>query len=117
VEELARRRHKLPPRPRVLWADLAEPRRDGARVWLVLAEGEQWPVTLESVENRRVVWSSLWASRPDDRIVLEISGDGGDGSTLEFTWLAAPPLPGHASAFRYRLNQLFAQELRYSYGQ
>ena len=84
-------------------------------MWLVLADGEQWPETLESDENRRVVWSSLWEDRPDDRIVLDIRPDG-DGSLLELRWLAAPPLPGHASTYRYRLNQLLAQELRYSYG-
>lgn len=115
MEELARRSHRLPPPPRVLWADLAVPRRVGARVWLVLGDGERWPATLESVEGRRVVWSSLWEDRADDRIVLDIRPDG-DGSLLELTWLAAPPLPGHASPYRYRLNQLLAQELRYSYG-
>lgn len=85
-------------------------------MWLVLAEGERWPETLESVQDRRVVWSSLWDSRPDDRIVLDVRPDG-DGSLLELTWLAAQPLPGHASPYRYRLNQLLAQELRLTYGQ
>lgn len=85
-------------------------------MWLVLADGERWPETLESDQDRRVVWSSLWESRPDDRIVLDVRPDG-DGSLLELTWLAALPLPGHASPFRYRLNQLLAHELRLTYGQ
>lgn len=114
--ELARRRIRLPPPPRVLWADLVAPRRTGSRVWLELDDGEQWPEVLESVEDERVVWSSLWASRPDDRIELDIELDGED-SALTFGWLAADPLPGHASPFRYRLTVLFAAELRYSYGQ
>lgn len=115
MAELARRRIALPPPPRVLWADLAAPRRTGARVWLVLEPGEQWPTVLESVENRRVVWSSLWERRPEDRIELLVTPDGGD-SALTFVWHAADPLPGHASPFRYRLTTLFAAELRYSYG-
>lgn len=117
MEELGRRLHRLPPPPRVLWEDLASPRRAGSRVWLHLEDGEQWPETLESVENERVVWSSLWSGRPDDRIELQVSRDGTDGSALEFVWLAAQPLPGHASPYRYRLNQLFAEHLRTSYGQ
>lgn len=117
MQELGRRRHRLPPPPRVLWADLASPRREGSRVWLRLEGREQWPETLESVEDERVVWSSLWTGRPEDRIELHVSRDGSDGSALEFVWWAAEPLPGHASPFRYRLNQLFAEHLRYSYGQ
>lgn len=116
MQELARRAHKLPPPPRVLWADLVSPRRSGARVWLELAEGEQWPTVLESVEDERVVWSSLWTRRPDDRIVFEVSPDG-DSSKVEVVWLAAAPLPGHASPLRHRLTKLIAEELRYSYGQ
>lgn len=114
--ELARRRIRLPPPPRVLWADLVAPRRTGSRVWLELDTGEQWPEVLESAEDERVVWSSLWTARPDDRVELLIEPDGGD-SALTFVWLAAEPLPGHASPFRYRLTVLFAAELRYSYGQ
>jgi hypothetical protein len=117
MEELARRRHKLPPPPRVLWADLVAPRREGARVWLVPGDGEQRPTTLESVENERVVWSSLWTSRPNDRIVLEVAPGDAGGSVLECVWLAAAPLPGHASPLRYRLTRLFAEDLRFSYGQ
>lgn len=59
----------------------------------------------------------LWSGRPDDRIELQVSRDGTDGSALEFVWLAAQPLPGHASPFRYRLHELFAEHLRTSYGQ
>ncbi len=116
MHELARRRLRLPPPPRVLWADLAAPRRTGSRVWLELAPGEQRPEVLDSVPGKRVVWSSLWTERPDDRVELLVEPDGGD-SALTFVWLAADPLPGHPSPLRFRLTKLFAQEVRYSYGQ
>ncbi len=118
MQELGRRRQRMPPPAGILWADLAAPRRDGPRVWLSLLDDERWPSVLESVEGERVMWSSPWPHRPADRIVLEVAPDP-NGSTLEFVWLAGDPLPTESTIahIRKRLNVLLFAELRFSYGQ
>lgn len=118
MQELGRRRQTMPPPAHVLWADLASPRRSGSRVWLDLLDDEQWPSVMDQVEGERVVWSSLWPHRPDDRIVLEVA-PGSGGSTLEFVWLAGDPPPADSTIghVRQRLNRLLFGELRFSYGQ
>jgi len=117
MEELARRRKRLPPPAHILFADLVAPRREQPRVWLDPRRDEQWPTVLEAVEGQRIVWSSLWPDRPDDRIELHVGVDGGD-SSLEYVWLSPEPADeALLRARRHRLSELFFAELRYSYGQ
>lgn len=116
--EYGRRRKDLPAPPAVVWADLCEPRLTGTRAWLSLLSDEQPPTILECEEPTRVVWSSLWRRRPDDRIEFAI-GPNGTGCWLEFAVFAPDELPttsltGH---IRQRLNELLFGELRYTYGQ
>ena len=76
------------------------------------------PEILVAEEPTRLVWSSLWPSRPDDQVQLELSSVGGE-TTLTFTLLTPeePPDPSKLGHLRRRLNQLLGADLRFSYGQ
>ncbi|MCS7475773.1 hypothetical protein ACFFQW_24780 [Umezawaea endophytica] len=117
--EIGSRTRTLPAPPLVVWESLVEPRRPGARPWLVLLPDEVDPVVLAAEAPGRVVWSSLWPSRPNDqvRFVLTPSGDG--GTSLGFTLLTPDEAPDRSKTghLRKRLNQLLFADLRYSYGQ
>ena len=119
MEERGRRRQKLPAPPWVVWADLVERRAEGTRAWLELLDDEQRPEVLSAVENERVVWSSLWPHRPDDRVEFTLAPDGAGGTVLEFVWLAGDPEPTPAKIGHIckRLTVLVNAELRLSYGQ
>lgn len=115
--EYGNRTKGLPVPPSVVWDDLVQPKTEGSRVWLVVLPDEVKPRILESESPSRVVWSSLWPSRPDDRIVLELAADGA-GTAFSFTMLAKdnPPDESKAGDIRKRLSRLFFADLRLSYG-
>ncbi|QIG43070.1 SRPBCC domain-containing protein [Nocardioides anomalus] len=112
------RTRRLPAPPHAVWSDLVEPARTGPRVWLALLADEVAPRVVESERPTRVVWSSLWPSRPDDRVVLELAPHGG-GTALTFTLLAAgePPEQSRTGHLRKRVNELLYRDLQLSYGQ
>jgi hypothetical protein len=127
--EIGRRRRSLPAPPHIVWQSLTEPRAEHARPWLELLDDEVEPTIVEAVAPTRVVWSSIWPSRPHDRIEFDLEPDGG-GTALCWTVLApddpddapdgAPssiPDASKTGHIRYRMNVLINQDLRYSYGQ
>lgn len=116
--ELGSRTHKLPAPPRVVWESLTDPHKQGARPWLNLVSDEVEPEILTANEPTRLVWSSLWPSRPHDQVRLELSSLG-DDTALTVTLLTPEELSdqtkdGH---LRERLNHLLGADLRFSYGQ
>jgi hypothetical protein len=119
VRELGSRERSQPPPPHVLWESLVAPAQAGSRVWLKIRSGERRPRVVESREHDLVVWSSIWVSRPRDRIRFDIAPDGGSGSLLRWTWLTrdAEPDEEELSRLRHRMNELINAELRYSFGQ
>jgi hypothetical protein len=119
VIEIGSRARTLPAPPSVVWESLAEPRRPGARSWLELLPDEVEPRVLEAARPYRLVWSSLWPSRPDDQVHLELTAVRGEETSLRFTLLTPAEVPDQSKAghLRRRLNQLLFADLRYSYGQ
>nr|WP_280251888.1 hypothetical protein [Nocardia abscessus] len=117
--EIGSRARTLPAPPRVVWESLAEPRRPGARPWLELLSDEVEPRVLGAERPNRLVWSSLWPSRPDDQVHFELTAVRGGETSLRFILLTPDeaPDPSKAGHLRRRLNQLLFADLRYSYGQ
>ncbi|WP_458691380.1 hypothetical protein [Nocardia tengchongensis] len=70
-------------------------------------------------EPSLVVWSSLWPSRPNDRVRFDLKATEAGDTLLRFTLLADEPPPDESKAghLRYRVNKLLFADLRYSYGQ
>jgi uncharacterized protein YndB with AHSA1/START domain len=118
VREIGSRARTLPAPPSVVFESLTEPRRVGARPWLDLLPDEVDPQVLEAERPHRVVWSSLWPSRPHDRVHLELTRAEA-GTVLRFTLVTADELPDPSKTghLRRRLNQLLFADLRFSYGQ
>ena len=118
MQEYGRRKRQLPAPPSVVWEDLVAPRDEGSRAWLRLRPDEVHPRILESEEHTRVVWSSLWPTRPKDVLVLELSAEGGS-TALEFTLLGHGDLPDESRTghIRKRVNEILYADLRFSYGQ
>lgn len=116
--EYGNRARNLPAPPSVVWRDLVEPRSEGVRPWLRLMADELPPRVIESENPGRVIWSSLWPTRPDDQIVFELSAEGG-GSSLRFRLLAVgdPPDDSKTGHIRKRINHLLFADLRFTYGQ
>ncbi|MBM7789316.1 SRPBCC family protein [Tenggerimyces flavus] len=117
--ELGSRRRPQPAPPGVVFEALTEPRREGGRPWLDLADGELEPTILVAEEPHRVVWSSLWPDRPHDRIEFELA-PAGTGTDLRWTLLTPDeeaPSDAVLGRLRYRLNHLINADLRYSFGQ
>lgn len=116
--EIGTRARKLPAPPRVVFESLVRPEREGARPWLRLAADEVAPTVLVADEPRRVVWSSLWPSRPGDRVHFDLAAVGSE-TLLRFTVLTPdePPDESIAGHLRHRLNHLIFADLRFSYGQ
>ncbi|UGT67630.1 hypothetical protein LTT66_31205 [Nocardia gipuzkoensis] len=117
--EIGSRAGTLPAPPRVVWESLAEPRRPGARPWLELLSDEVEPRVLDAERPNRLIWSSLWPSRPDDQVHFELTAVRGGETSLRFILLTPgeAPDPSKAGHLRRRLNQLLFADLRYSYGQ
>jgi hypothetical protein len=75
-------------------------------------------VVLEAERPVRVVWSSLWPSRPSDQIHFDLAVAGTE-TLLSFTLLTPddPPDQSKTGHLRRRLNRLLFADLRFSYGQ
>lgn len=118
--EVGSRRRNQPAPPHVTFEALTEPNRDPARPWLVLLDDEQRPRLVEIEKPCLVVWSSLWAKRPDAVVCSDLPFDRSErGTDLRWTLLVNEPMPdvvlvGH---MRKRLNQLINANLRYTFGQ
>ena len=117
--EIGSRARTLPAPPFVVWESLTQPRRPGARPWLSLLSDEVEPRVLQGEKPDRVVWSSLWPNRPNDRVYLELTPVQGGETSLKFTLLTPdePPDQSRTGHLRRRLNQLLFADLRFSYGQ
>jgi hypothetical protein len=94
------------------------PAPGGARPWLNLLDDEVEPTVLDAEKPIRVVRSSLWPSRPDDQVRLELT-PAGSGTSLRFTLLTPDDRPDASTTghLRRRVNQLLFADLRLSYGQ
>jgi len=98
---------------------LTQPDRDTTRQWMLLLEDETPPRVLECRPDT-VVWTSLWAKRPDAVIRFDLPRDkGGYGTDLRWTLEVEDPVPDAAMIghMRKRLNELINANLRYSLGQ
>jgi hypothetical protein len=117
--EAGSRKRKQPAPPRVIFEALTSPTREQGRSWLHLRDGEQAPRIVEAQEPALVVWSSLWAERPDAVVRFELPPEAaGQGTDLRWTLLVDEPLPDPAllGHLRKRLNELINADLRYSFG-
>jgi len=102
----------------VVWGSLTEPHLPGTRPWLDLLPDEVEPRVVAAERPGRVVWSSLWPSRPDDEVHFELSAVGQE-TLLRYTLLTPGELPDASKTghLRRRLSVLLFADLRYSYGQ
>jgi hypothetical protein len=118
VLELGSRERGQPPPAAVVWDSLVNPSERPDRPWLDLLADEVEPRVLEAVRPHFVVWSSLWPSRPHERIRFDLRPAGG-GCALRWTLTttADPPTKSMLGHMRYRLNVLINGRLRQSYGQ
>jgi hypothetical protein len=118
VIEIGSRGRRLPAPPAVVWDSLVDLHRAGARPWLALLSGEVEPRVLEAEKPHRVVWSSIWSSRPQDVIHFDLTGLRGE-TMLRFTLLTPdePPDESKTAHLRKRLSHLLFADLRFSYGQ
>ncbi|MDR7251831.1 uncharacterized protein YndB with AHSA1/START domain [Nocardioides sp. BE266] len=116
--ELAARARNLPAPPGVVFESLTRPERPGARPWLDLVDDEVAPRILSAEADRRLVWSSLWPTRPDDEVHFELAPEAG-GTRLRFVLLTPEEMPsdGELGRLRFRLNKILWADLRLSYGQ
>jgi len=118
VIEIGSKARKLPAPPAAVWDSLVDPQQPGARPWLTLLPDEVEPKILASEKPHRIVWSSLWPSRPNDEVHLALTAVGGETS-LRFTLLTPDEAPDQSKTghLRRRLNHLLFADLRFSYGQ
>jgi len=102
----------------VVWDSLTNPRQTGARQWLDLLPDEIAPRILKADRPHSVVWSSLWPSRPNDEVHLELTEVHGE-TRLKFTLLTPDDAPDESKTghLRRRMNHLLFADLRFSYGQ
>lgn len=116
----SRERAQAPP-PHIVFDDLCRPNADPYRKpWLRLLGDEVPPTVLAAHRPDLVVWSSLWPSRPDDRVRFELRPDG-TGCRLRWTLLtpddADEPDASKLGHLRRRMNLLVNGRLRAIYGQ
>ncbi|WP_231950848.1 hypothetical protein [Allokutzneria albata] len=117
--ELASRERSQPAPPAVVRESLTAFRSPSARPWLDLLPDEVEPRVLESDDPSRVVWSSLWPDRPQDRIRFDLGqAKDGYGCALRWTLITTDTAPSESKLghMRYRLNVLINESLRKSYG-
>jgi hypothetical protein len=120
VIEYGDRTRSLPAPPPVVWDDLVARKSRGTRAWVRLRDGEVRPEVVESVRPTLLVWSSLWATRPDDLVRLTLAPQGRFGTALRFVLLAGggdTPDEVLTRHLRQRVNELLYRDLRESYGQ
>jgi hypothetical protein len=80
--------------------------------WMTLHPGEVVPELLETIPDRRVVWSSFWPISPGDTVELTLSWDRG-GTLLRFQWLtSSPPDERGIQITRQRLNTKLGADIR-----
>ncbi len=93
--------------------------RPGPRQWLHLLDDEVAPAILEASRPDFMVWSSLWAKRPDAVLRFELSSDGGSGTALLWSLVVDEPVPVDALVghLRYRVNRIISGDLQLSFGQ
>ena len=117
MDVVASRLNSLPPPAWVVFDDLADPLEHNGRPWLTLLDGETIPTTLVAERPTLVVWSSLWASRPDARIRFDLEGPM--DASVRWTLMVDPPIPGDEEMRRMgtRIGDLVFANLRYTYGQ
>jgi hypothetical protein len=109
--ELARRAKSQAPPDWVVYEALCDP-FPKYRQWFDLQTDEVAPTILEHDRPHRVVWTSIWAGRPELRIEFEIDG-GGSGCNVTWTLLGPVTLdPADVKSMRYRLNQLINDRMR-----
>lgn len=118
VMEIGSRAKRLPAPQHVVFDSLVDPHKPETRPWLTLCRDEIEPRVLESEHPHRVVWSTLWPSRPHDQVQFDLTDARGE-TLLKFTLLTAEGAPEERAAghLRYRMSVLLFAELRYSYGQ
>jgi hypothetical protein len=118
VIEAGSRRRSQPAPPHVVFEALTEPNRDPARRWLLLLKDEQPPQVIAAERPNSVVWSSLWAKRPDAQIRFDLSADG-SGARLSWALFVVEPLPDSSNLghMRKRINELINANLRFTFGQ
>jgi len=85
----------------VVWGSLVQPEREASRPWLSLAPDEVAPRILYAEEPHRVVWSSLWPSRPNDEVHFDLAAIGGETS-LKFTLLTPDEPPDQSTTGHLR---------------
>jgi len=117
--QIGSRARRLPAPPSVVWESLVEPHRPGTRPWLSLLPDEVAPRVLEADKPNRVVWSSLWPSRPRDQVHFALAAAAGGETSLRFTLFTPDDAPDQSKTghLRRRLNHLLFADLRFSYGQ
>lgn len=118
LTEVAARRRSQPAPPWVIFEDLCDPHRQSVRPWLELVDDEVAPTVLEAERPDRVIWSSLWPSRPDARVHFELSALL-SGSMLRWGLCLDDPVPDAELVrhLRRRIDELINAGLRYTYGQ
>lgn len=118
VEIIGSRARNQPAPPWVLYEDLTNPNRQPKRQWLHLLEDEVAPKMIVAESPSRVVWSSLWARRPDALVQFDLLAGRG-GTDLRWTLLVEEPLPDESLTghIRKRIGTLINANLRYTYGQ
>jgi len=109
---------KQPPPPRIVFEALLHPDRDPARPWLSPGTDEVLPTVIESSAPSLVVWSSLWAARPDARVRFDLT-PAGYATELRWTLFVDEPVPDDEAITRMctRINRLINADLRYTFGQ
>ena len=120
VMEVGARRRNQPAPPRVLFEALTDPGRDPGRPWLLLLDDERAPSIVEAERPGLVVWTSLWARRPEALIRFELPSDrSGAGTDLRWV-LLVDDQPLEASLLGHmlrRINELINANLRHTFGQ
>lgn len=118
MHELASRRRNQPAPPSVLFDDICDPHRQPVRPWLHLHDDEIVPSVVEAEPPNFVVWSSIWAKRPDALVRFDLVAAKG-GTDLTWSLYVDDPLPDErfTKHMCQRIGELVNANLRYTYGQ